>query len=495
MKMYRFILRKPNLPEHRKAVFIMALPNTHLGPDRIASLLDSGSKNLFFDGIGGVSMNALAHISHLRGHRVSGYDRAPSSLTKKLEEMGITVYYEESEQHMKGCDALIYTVAMPDSNAEYSYAGTHNIPRISRADYLGYIMSGYTHRIGISGTHGKSTTTGMTARILSHGGFDPTVLNGAPMKETGTVDMIGSHDYFVFEACEYMDSFLDFFPSIAVVLNIELDHVDYFSSIEQIRQSFTNFMNITGESGYAVVNLDDENCRLAMEGYCGNLLTFGRNNPDAVYTSANEDLSDGFAAFDVLKNGAFAAHVKLAVPGEHSIADAVAAYAACDAIGIPAEKIAAGLGAYEGICRRMEKMSVTKTGAAVYSDYAHHPTEIVTTLAGARTICRGKLHVIFQPHTFSRTHELFDDFTAAFAESEIDNLILCDIYPARETNIYGVSSAGLSDAIASRGLNSICAADFADAAEKAARLAQEGDIIIVMGAGDVIKTAEYLGSY
>lgn len=132
----------------------MALPNTHLGPDRIASLLDDGRKNLFFDGIGGVSMNALAHISHLRGHRVSGYDRSPSPLTKKLEEMGVTVYYEESEEHMKDCDALIYTVAMPDSNAEYSYAGVHNIPRISRADYLGYIMSGYTHRIGISGTHG-----------------------------------------------------------------------------------------------------------------------------------------------------------------------------------------------------------------------------------------------------------------------------------------------------------------------------------------------------
>ena len=469
----------------------MALPNTHLGPEKIASLLD-GNKNLFFDGIGGVSMNALAHISHLRGHRVSGYDRAPSALTKKLEDMGITVYYEESDEHMKDCDALIYTVAMPDTNAEYSYAGSHNIPRISRADYLGYIMSGYTHRIGISGTHGKSTTTGMTARILSHGGFDPTVLNGAPMKETGTVDMIGSHDYFVFEACEYMDSFLDFFPSVAVVLNIELDHVDYFSSIEQIRQSFTDFMNITGENGYAVVNLDDENCRLAMAGYRGNLLTFGRNNPDAVYTSANEDLSDGFAAFDVLKNGEFAAHIKLAVPGEHSIADAVAAYAACDAVGIPAGQIAAGLGAYEGICRRMEKMSVTKTGAVVYSDYAHHPTEIATTLAGAKKICRGKLHVIFQPHTFSRTHELFDDFASAFADSGIDSLILCDIYPARETNIYGVSSEKLSAAISARGLNCVCAADFEDAARKADETAGENDMIIVMGAGDVIKTADYL---
>jgi len=471
---------------------LMALPNTHLGPDKISALLDSGKKNLFFDGIGGVSMNALAHISHLRGHRVSGYDRSPSALTKKLEEMGVTVYYEESDEHMKDCDALIYTVAMPDTNAEYSYAGAHNIPRISRADYLGYIMSGYTHRIGISGTHGKSTTTGMTARILSHGGFDPTVLNGAPMKETGTVDMIGSHDYFVFEACEYMDSFLDFFPSVAVVLNIELDHVDYFSSIEQIRQSFTDFMNITGENGYAVVNLDDENCRLAMAGYRGNLLTFGRNNPDAVYTSTNEDLSDGFAAFDVMKNGEFAAHIKLAVPGEHSIADAVAAYAACDAVGIPAEKIASGLGAYEGICRRMEKMSVTKAGAVVYSDYAHHPTEIATTLAGAKKICRGKLHVIFQPHTFSRTHELFDNFTSAFADSGIDSLILCDIYPARETNIYGVTSEKLSDAITARGLASRTAADFADAAEKASRIAEDGDLIIVMGAGDVIKTADYL---
>ncbi|MBQ8186498.1 MAG: UDP-N-acetylmuramate--L-alanine ligase [Clostridia bacterium] len=472
----------------------MALPNTHLGPDKIASILN-GRKNLFFDGIGGVSMNALAHISHLRGHRVSGYDRTPSDLTRKLEEMGVTVYYEESEEHLKDCDALIYTVAMPESNPEYSYAGMHNIPRISRADFLGYIMSGYTHRIGISGTHGKSTTTGMVARILSHGQYNPTVLNGAPMKETGTVDMIGSNDYFAFEACEYMDSFLDFFPSVAIVLNIELDHVDYFSSIEQIRESFTNFMNITGEDGFAVINLDDENCRLAMQGYRGHAVTFGRNNPDAMFTSANEDLSDGFAAFDVLKNGQFAAHVKLAVPGEHSLADALAAFAACDAVGIPADRIAAGLGAYEGICRRMEKVAVTKSGAAVYSDYAHHPTEIATTLAGAKKICRGKLHVVFQPHTFSRTAELFDNFTSAFADSGIDNLILCDIYPARETNIYGVSSAALSDAIASRGLTSSCAPDFASAAEMAEQLAGDGDMIIVMGAGDVIKTADILAQH
>ena len=175
-----------------------------------------------------------------------------------------------------------------------------------------------------------------------------------------------------------------------------------------------------------------------------------------------------------------------------TIADAVAAYAACDAVGIPAGQIAAGLGAYEGICRRMEKMSVTKTGAVVYSDYAHHPTEIATTLAGAKKICRGKLHVIFQPHTFSRTHELFDDFASAFADSGIDSLILCDIYPARETNIYGVSSEKLSSAISARGLNCVCAADFEDAARKADETAGENDMIIVMGAGDVIKTADYL---
>lgn len=470
---------------------IMALPNTHFGADYINGLLN-GSKNIFFAGIGGVSMNALAHISHLRGHRVSGYDRSESGITRKLESMGITVYYEADGAHMKDCDALVYTVAMPEDNPEYVYAGEHGIPRISRADFLGYIMTGFTNRIGISGTHGKSTTTGMVSRILTHSGVQPTVFNGAAMKESGTVDIIGKHDYFAFEACEYMDSFLDFNPSVAVVLNVELDHLDYFKSIEQIIESFQKFMNITGENGYAIVNRNDTNCMKAAEGYVGHFVTFGRNNPDADFYSANEGECGGYPVFDLMSKGDKIARVTLQVPGEHLIADALAAFAAATVSGIPADQAAEGLAMYEGICRRMEKICITASGAALYTDYAHHPTEIAAAMEGARKICGGRLNLIFQPHTFSRTAELFDDFVDAFANCGADEIVLCDIYPARETNIYGVSSDMLADKIAASGKKCSVIHTFEETAAYADKISGDGDMILVMGAGDVIKVAEIL---
>ncbi len=467
----------------------MALPNTHHGAEYISSLLD-GRKNLFFAGIGGVSMNSLAKISHLRGHKVSGYDRSPSEITKKLEDMGITVYYESDASHVKDCDALIYTVAMPETTPEYAYAKEHRIPLISRADFLGYVMTGYKYRLGISGTHGKSSTTGMVARVLSYAGCDPTVFNGAILKESGSVDIIGGDDFFVFEACEYMDSFLDFNPTSAVLLNLELDHVDYFKSIEQIRDSFAKFMAITGEGGSAIINLDCENSVLASENYVGKKITYSRGNNEADYYSANETISGGYPEFDVMSRGEVIAHVKLKVTGEHNISNALAAFALCHVHGIDADKIARGLSSYDGIGRRMEKICTTSTGAYVYTDYAHHPTEIATTLAGARGICKGKLHVIFQPHTFSRTAELFDDFVTAFKDSGADEITLCEIYPARETNVYGVSSAMLSDKISEAGKKCHVARDFADASEYADSVSSSDDMIIVMGAGDVIEVAK-----
>ena len=471
----------------------MALSNTHFGAEYIKNLLESsGQRHIFFAGIGGVSMNALAHISHLMGHRVSGYDRSESAVTRKLENMGITVYYEADGEHMKDCDALVYTVAMPETNPEYVYAGEHGIPRISRADYLGYIMTGFRHRIGVSGTHGKSTTTGMVSRILTNAGVEPTVFNGAAMKESGTVDIIGKHEYFAFEACEYMDSFLDFNPSAAIVLNIEMDHLDYFHSIEQIIDSFKKFLAITGENGYAIVNRNDENCMKAAEGYAGHLVTFGRNNPDADFYSADEGECGGYPAFDLMAYGRKIARVTLNVPGEHLIADALAACAAACVSGISPEKAAEGLGKYEGICRRMEKICTTASGAALFTDYAHHPTEIAASVKGARKICQGRLNLIFQPHTFSRTAELFDEFVEAFVNCGADEIVLCDIYPARETNIYGVSSDMLAEKIAAAGKKCRVIHTFEETAEYADGHSGEGDMILVMGAGDVIKVAEMI---
>jgi len=469
----------------------MALQNTNLGPEKIGELL-RGKKNLFFAGIGGISMNSLARISALRGFTVSGYDRSPSPITRKLEDEGITVYYESSAEHVKDCHALIYTVAMPEDNPEYAYAKENGIPVISRADYLGYLMTGYRHRIGISGTHGKSTTTGMVARILSYAHANPTVLSGAALKETGSPDMIGGHYYFAFEACEYMDSFLDFYPTCAVVLNIELDHLDYFHSLEQIRTSFGRFMAKTGPDGCAVINLDDADCIIAAHDYEGRLVTFGRENPAADYSSENEDMRDGYASFDVSHGGEIVAHIKLHFPGEHSISDALAAFAACHTVGMDAKVIADGLGTYDGVARRMEKVTVTKSGAVVYTDYAHHPTEIATTIAGARRIAKKKLNIVFQPHTYSRTAELFDDFVKVFSECDADKIVLCDIYAARETNIYGVTSDNLAEKITAMGKSCRKAKGFGDAAELISSCSSDGDVIIIMGAGDVISVSEIL---
>jgi len=353
-------------------------------------------------------------------------------------------------------------------------------------------MTGYRHRIGISGTHGKSTTTGMVARILSYAHANPTVLSGAALKETGSPDMIGGHYYFAFEACEYMDSFLDFYPTCAVVLNIELDHLDYFHSLEQIRTSFGRFMAKTGPDGCAVINLDDADCIIAAHDYEGRLVTFGRENPAADYSSENEDMRDGYASFDVSHGGEIVAHIKLHFPGEHSISDALAAFAACHTVGMDAKVIADGLGTYDGVARRMEKVTVTKSGAVVYTDYAHHPTEIATTIAGARRIAKKKLNIVFQPHTYSRTAELFDDFVKVFSECDADKIVLCDIYAARETNIYGVTSDNLAEKITAMGKSCRKAKGFGDAAELISSCSSDGDVIIIMGAGDVISVSEIL---
>lgn len=475
----------------------MALPNTHFGVQYIASLME-GKKHIFFDGIGGVSMCSLAEICKREGHTVSGYDKAPSPITRSLEELGIQIFYEAKKENASGADLLVYTLAMPADSPAYVYAKEHGIPCISRADFLGYIMSGYTHRLGIAGTHGKSTTTGMVAHILGEAGVDPTVFNGAMMKDSGSYNVIGKNEFFAFEACEYMDSFLDFSPTAAVVLNVELDHVDYFPSLEKIKESFGKFMALTGESGIAVVNADDPDSMDAAKDYKGRLITFGRDNPHADYTASGLKIDGGLPVFTVLHKGTALAEIRLRMPGLHTVTDALAACAVCHALGIPGEAIERGLNTYEGIGRRMEKILTTPKGTDVYTDYAHHPTEIRTTLSGAcgsSDSCGlgyNKVKVIFQPHTFSRTHELFDDFASAFAESAAEEIILCDIYPARETNIYGVSSDKLADAISQKGKKCTVIHSIPDAAVYADEQTAEGDMILIMGAGDIIKAADKL---
>jgi UDP-N-acetylmuramate--alanine ligase len=458
----------------------MATPNTHYGAKNIAQML-AGARSIFFAGIGGVNMSSLALISKLRGFKVGGSDTGVTDVTRALEASGITVFHTHDAANLEGYDAMVYTVAISPENPEYKAALMSGIPCISRADYLGYVMMGYQNRLGVSGMHGKSTCTSMCALAYMEACADPTVLSGARLDAMGGAYRIGGEEFFIFEACEYMDSFLDFNPTTAIILNIEMDHVDYFKSMTQIRRSYSNFAAITGADGCCIYNSDDENVRLVMHSYVGKPVSFALKDENADYRAVNISVDRGRPAFDVCAFGEIVAHVDLSVCGNHNIYNALAAFAAAHTAGLDAALIARGLSRFTGAGRRMEyKGSVS--GAAVYDDYGHHPTEVATTLDGFRQMGYDRMICVFQPHTYSRTAELFSDFATALDVA--DKVVVAEIYAAREVDTLGVSAQKLAAAI---GEKAVALPSFEAIAEYIRQNAREGDLVVVMGAGDIYK--------
>ena len=464
----------------------MATPNTHFGAVAISQMLD-GAKHIHFIGIGGVMMSSLALITLQRGYTVSGTDRNHTTVTQDLEQVGIHICYEHSARAAEGADMVVYTVAISPDNPEYAYAIAQGIPCISRADYLGYIMMGYTNRVGIAGMHGKSTCTSMCAQIFVDAQTDPTVLSGATTSCLNGAYRIGGKQHFIFEACEYMDSFLDFNPGIAVLLNVEMEHVDYFKSMEQIRTSFGKYAALTGESGFAVANCDDAEVMASLTQYLGGMVTFGIENEYATFRAVNVCYESGYPAFDILLDGEFFAHVALQVPGRHNVYNALAAAASAHLCGICAEDIASGLHTFTGAGRRMEYKG-RLNGAAVYDDYGHHPTEVQATLQGMGKMGFERIFCVFQPHTYSRTAQLADQFVKAFEAA--DRVILVDIYAAREKDSRGISSAKLASRI---GAHAQYVSEYAKVVELLAEQVCERDAIVVMGAGDVYRLFDLLG--
>ncbi len=469
----------------------MSTPNTHLGADAISRIMSNAEgKNIHFVGAGGIMMSSLALLTLKLGYSVSGSDRGDGPLIKKLKDAGIEISHIHDAQNIrKDCSALVYTVAISEDNPEYVRAAELGIPCISRADYLGYIMTGYSRRVGIAGMHGKSSCTSMCAEIfLKYGertGNRPTIISGAEYAAMDGAYYIGDKENFVFEACEYMDSFLDFNPTVAVLLNVDLEHVDYFKSMDQIIDSFGKYASLTGRDGYAIACADDENIMKAVEGYEGTLITFGLD-ADADFTAKNISRSCDIQEFDVYKNGELLVRVSLPAFGKHSILNALAAFAAAYICGIPAEDIADGLASYTGAKRRMECRG-NLYGACVYDDYGHHPAEVKATLSGAKEFCDGRLICAFQPHTYSRTLALIDDFESAFENADL--VILADIYAARETNTQNVSSNLIADKL---GDKAIYAGDFDSVAQLIKSNAKQDDMVIVMGAGDIYKVFDKL---
>ena len=456
----------------------MSLQNTDYGPERIGRML-APCRRLFFVGVGGVSMSALAELSLHAGYSVGGSDRGESDLIRHLETLGIELFHEHKAENLSGYDALIYTVAISADNPEYVEAKRRGIPAISRADYMGYLMSSFERRIGISGMHGKSTTTAMAAEIFLAAG-DATILCGAPLpKHGGNPCVIGKErENFLFEACEYMDSFLEFSPTLAVVLNLGLDHVDYFHSMEEVRRSFLRFA-LKAKGQGVLYNADDSECVLALADYPYERHTFGLTER-AEFTARNEQSEKGCYSFDFYRGDDFLCRISLQVPGHHNVYNALAAGAAAILSGLSPEIVANALASFVGAGRRMEKKGRLASGAVVYDDYGHHPDEIRATLTGAKEMGYRRLLCAYQPHTYSRTAGLFEEFCGAFDKA--DRVYFAPIYAAREQNTFGISS----DDIAARiGEKASSYPDFRALAEAIEHEAKEGDLVLIMGAGDI----------
>lgn len=444
--------------------------------------------HIYFIGIGGISMSGLAEILNNRGCRISGTDIRESSVTKHLQSLGITVHYgHRAENITDDIDLVVYTAAIHDGNPELEAAKKKQIPMIDRAHLLGYIMEEYQYSVAVAGTHGKTTTTSMVSEILLADKKDPTITVGGILPTIHSNVKIGHSPYFVAEACEYFDSFLQFTPFVGIILNVEADHLDYFKTLENIRHSFHAFAQRIPAGGLLVLNAGivhpeelEENLHCAVE-------TFGLEE-NAVWQARNIiHEPDGKNSFDVYYRGEFFTAVHLNVPGKHNITNALAAVAAAHFLGVPAEGCAHGLTHFTGADRRFQRKG-EKNGVTVIDDYAHHPTEIRATLAAAQNVRHDKLWCVFQPHTYSRTKNLFDDFGRAFANA--DEIIIADIYAARETDDGTISASMLAERIAQEGKTARYVGGFDAIRQYLERHCRPGDVLLTVGAGDVYKIGE-----
>lgn len=467
----------------------MALENTHYGAKEIERLLQD-TEGIWFLGVGGVSMSALAEMTLQRGYRVGGSDRADSERTKRLRKMGAEIEIGERDAIPKGYGAVVYTVAISEQNLQYVYAKNAEIPRISRADYLGYLMSGYEKRIGVAGMHGKSTCTAMCAEILLRAG-DPTIMAGAELPALGGESCrVGkAKDEILFEACEYMDSFLCFCPNIAVVLNIGMDHVDYFHSMQQVKDSFRRYAEIA-KNGALLWNLDDGESRTVFD-TCPYGKTFSAIDPTADFYAADLRTGEGRIRFTMIEKTGARYPIKCRAVGRHHVYNALAAAGAARLAGVAPETVARAMAGYQGVARRMEYRGELN-GCTVYSDYAHHPDEIKATLRGARELLPkgGRLICVYQPHTYSRTKGLFDDFAKAFRDADLT--LFTDIYAAREQNESGVSAEMLAKAAEQNGTHAHYTGDLKQTAQTLPTQLRAGDLILIMGAGDINTIEERL---
>ena len=446
--------------------------------------------HVHFIGIGGISMSGLAEILLSRKFPVSGSDSHESALTDQLAAQGAVVHYPQMADNITDdIDVVVYTAAIHPDNPEFRAAQEKNLPMLTRAQLLGEIMRNYKEAINVSGTHGKTTTTSMITEILLEAHKDPTVSVGGMLKDIGGNIRVGGQETFVVEACEYTNSFLSFFPTIEVILNVEADHLDFFKDIDDIRHSFKLFAEKLPEDGLLVINKDIKHSEYFTQALKCRVVTFGHEK-DADYT-ANFISYDKFAhpSYTLFYKGEELAQVELGVTGEHNIYNSLAAVAVARSLDIPMEVILRGLKRYIGKDRRFQKKG-SVNGFTIIDDYAHHPQEIAATIEAAKKYPHRKLWIVFQPHTYSRTAALLDDFAGAL--SQADEIVLADIYAAREKNTIGISSDDLRKHMLEQNTNVYYIPKFEDIEDFLLQHVEEGDVLITMGAGDIYKVGDDL---
>ncbi|MBR2404819.1 MAG: UDP-N-acetylmuramate--L-alanine ligase [Clostridia bacterium] len=429
-------------------------------------------------------MSAIAKVLLHDGVRVSGSDSKRSKATEELEELGAVIYEGHSADNIANPDLVVYTAAVDESNPEMQKAKELGIETVSRAEMLGRIMKNYKKAISVAGTHGKTTTTSMMTYVLMKALTDPTVMVGGELDIIDGNFRIGKSEYFLTESCEYCRSFLSFFPTVAIILNVEEDHLDYYKDLDDIKSAFTDFAALIPSDGVLVACADCANTMDCLGKAKAKPITYGFNQGE--YRPCNLTFDDfGYPTFDIYRNGEMLTTLTLSVVGRHNVLNATAVFAVSLAMGLDSDSIKAGLEGYAGTKRRFEKKGVCN-GALIIDDYAHHPTEIETTFASVKKIKHNTVWCIFQPHTYTRTKALFDDFAKVL--SGVDRVIVTDIFAAREKDTGLVHARELAEAIPSAKY----IADFDQIATYIKSVAQKGDIIITMGAGNVVDIGDMI---
>lgn len=445
-------------------------------------------KNIFMIGIGGVSMSGLAYILKSWGFVVSGSSNIGSSTIDKLINDGINVSIPHSETNINNdIDLVVYTAAVKENNPERIRAKELNIPTLERGEFLGELTKLFNDTIGVAGTHGKTTTTSMVSECFLASNMDPSIQVGSSLNTIGGNYRVGKSDYFIIESCEYSDSFLNFHEKSTIILNIDNDHLDYFKTFDNIKKSFQKYVGHITK--YLVLNGDDENA-LELRNYSNaKSITFGLKETNNYYAKNIIFDDNGYPNYDLYKDGKFIDKIELSIVGKHNVLNSLGCIALCDNYGVSIDAIKKGLKNYTGAGRRFEYKGIFN-GAKVYDDYGHHPTEVEAVSNSVLNKKYNKSWVIFEPHTYSRVYNHSLDFAKSLLK--FDNIIIADIFAAREENIWGVSSEDIVKEITLLGAHAIHISDYEDIKTYLSNNVKENDLIVTLGAGNITKLAGML---